>query len=274
MKAGKRIVFGNTNSDGSLNNDKAARAIMQYRNTPIQGVGLSPAQLLLHRQLRDCVPAHPTLYKPHRDWVMAANCREGLLAERNAKLTVEYNRTAHELPILQVGDYVAIQNQVTKRWDISGLVVEVLPNRQYRIRVDGSGRVTLRNRRFMKKILMPRSQIIPSADTSCLPPCANPIRVTLPIMPRSQIIPSADTSHNTSPCANRIRATLPITAGLNPHAVSFDQSVITPGITTQNRAPPKLPRQLARLSNFNKVGLNELGQPGRIARREGRGRYT
>ena len=75
------------------------------------------------------------------------------MAKRNAKLTTEYNRTAHELPTLEVGNFVAIQNQRTKRWDITGLVVEVLPDRQYRIRVDGSGRITLRNRRFMKKII-------------------------------------------------------------------------------------------------------------------------
>ena len=32
----------------------------------------------------------------------------------------------------------------------TGRIVECLPNRQYKIRVDGSGRVTLRNRRFIK----------------------------------------------------------------------------------------------------------------------------
>lgn len=66
VKAAKRIVFGNMNPDGSLNNDRAARSVLQYRNTPIQGFGLSPTQLRLHRQLRDCVPAHPTLYMPHK----------------------------------------------------------------------------------------------------------------------------------------------------------------------------------------------------------------
>ena len=44
VKAAKRIIYGNTGPHGSINNDKAARAVLQYRNTPIQGIGLSPAQ--------------------------------------------------------------------------------------------------------------------------------------------------------------------------------------------------------------------------------------
>ena len=40
-----------------------------------------------------------------------------------------------------------------KRWVKTGQIVEALPNRQYRIKVDGSGRVTLRNRRHLKPTL-------------------------------------------------------------------------------------------------------------------------
>ena len=37
--------------------------------------------------------------------------------------------------------------------DKTGVVVERLPHRQYKIRMDGSGRVSLRNRKFLKNIL-------------------------------------------------------------------------------------------------------------------------
>ena len=62
----------NTSPQGSLNNDNVTRAILQYRNTPIQGIGLSLAQLLLYRQLSDSIPSQPTLYKPHPELVAAA----------------------------------------------------------------------------------------------------------------------------------------------------------------------------------------------------------
>ena len=76
VKSAKRIIYGNTDPQGSLDTDKAARAVLQYRNTPIQGIGLSPAQFLLHRHLHDFIPARPSLYKPHPEWVKAASQRE------------------------------------------------------------------------------------------------------------------------------------------------------------------------------------------------------
>ena len=151
VKTAKRIVNGNTDTQGSLDNDKAARAILQYRNTPIQGIGLSPAQLLLHRRLRDSIPSQPFLYKPHPEWIAAAQRRELILQKRNAKLVERYNRHTHNLCPLQAGDTVTIQNPLNRRWNTTGKIISALPERQYKIRVDGSGRITLRNRRFLKK---------------------------------------------------------------------------------------------------------------------------
>ena len=58
------------------------------------------------------------------------------------------------LPPLSVGDHVRIQNQMgnhPKRWDKTGVVIEVRQYHQYVIRMDGSGRVTIRNRKFLRK---------------------------------------------------------------------------------------------------------------------------
>ena len=57
---------------------------------------------------------------------------------------------------LNVGDAVQIQNQKGSqptKWHNTGSITDVLPNRQYRVMVDGSRRVTLRNRRFLRPIL-------------------------------------------------------------------------------------------------------------------------
>ena len=62
VKTAKRIILNNT-IRGSLDTDKAARALLQYRNTPIQHLGLSPAQILFHRQLRDHLPNNPSHYQ-------------------------------------------------------------------------------------------------------------------------------------------------------------------------------------------------------------------
>merc|ERR1711951_296399 len=55
---------------------------------------------------------------------------------------------------LAVGDHVYVQNVVGNnplKWERTGTVIEVLPYKQYRIKLDGSGRTTLRNRRHLRK---------------------------------------------------------------------------------------------------------------------------
>merc|ERR1712030_19871 len=56
-----------------------------------------------------------------------------------------------------VGDRVLIQNQwgtpkMARRWDRSGVVLEAEEFDQYKVRVDGSGRITVRNRRYLRKV--------------------------------------------------------------------------------------------------------------------------
>ena len=148
VKSAKRIVLDNTSADRSLDNDGASRAFLQYRNTPIAETGLSPAQMLLHRQLRDHVPSHPKLYRPSRSWVISATDRERAFEKRNAEMRSRYDSTAHQLAPLVPQTRVMVQTK--RKWDRSGIVVEVLPHRQYRVRIDGSGRVVLRNRRYLK----------------------------------------------------------------------------------------------------------------------------
>ena len=70
---------------------------------------------------------------------------------RNAERLTEHTV---QLQPLKVGDRVFIQNQTANhplRWDRTGLVIEVKQFDQYAVKVDGSGRVTLRNRKFLRK---------------------------------------------------------------------------------------------------------------------------
>ena len=67
IKAAKRIIYDNTPPHGSLDNDKAA--IMQYQNTLLPDLSLSPAQILLRHNIRDYIPTHPSHYELHKEWV-------------------------------------------------------------------------------------------------------------------------------------------------------------------------------------------------------------
>lgn len=156
VKTAKRLIRDNTGGRGELNNDRFARALAQYRNTPDQDVGLSPAQILFGRHLRDHMPVLPDQYRPRREWLMMAEDRERALAQRHAREVDRLSEHTKRLAPLMVGDCVVVQNQVGNfpgKWDKTGSVVEIREFDQYLVKFDGSGRCTLRNRRFLRKIL-------------------------------------------------------------------------------------------------------------------------
>ncbi|ELT88836.1 hypothetical protein CAPTEDRAFT_190650 [Capitella teleta] len=103
---------------------------------------------------RDFIPVHPGRYKPHITWQETLALRKGALRNRHMRGAEQWSEHTKRLPPLVVGDHVRLQNQVglnPKKWDYTGVVVEVRQFDQYVIRVDGSGRVTLRNKRFLRK---------------------------------------------------------------------------------------------------------------------------
>jgi hypothetical protein len=117
--------------------------------------------MLLGRQLKDFQSVKPNQLprmSRHRDlastWQEVAEWREMALAKRSANNQENLSTQVKEHAHLAVGDHVMIQNQAGKktlRWNKRGLVVEILPHRQYKIRVDGSRQITLRNRKFLRK---------------------------------------------------------------------------------------------------------------------------
>ena len=149
VKTAKRILMDNTGPKGSLNTDKVAVALLQYHNTPLKEVNKSPAQLATGRQLRDSVPANKRHYNVSKNWRKDLMERERAMANNNRKIMEKYE-SSKDLPPITVGTKVHIQNHANNRWDRTGTVKEVLPFRQYTVRMDGSGRLTKRNRRHLK----------------------------------------------------------------------------------------------------------------------------
>ena len=104
--------------------------------------------------IRDFIPVIPGKYLPHDTWRDTLRAREDALRKRHIKTHDYWSEHTRRLPALAVGDYVRIQNQTGQhpnKWDRTGTVVEVKQHDQYQVKVDGSGRVTLRNRRFLRK---------------------------------------------------------------------------------------------------------------------------
>lgn len=154
VKTMKRLIADNTGPGGSLNTDKVLRALLQYRNTPDPDTGLSPAEVVFGRQIRDFTPVLPGKYRPRDEWQRTLQKREEALSKRHFRDHERWSEHTQNLPPLKVGDHVYIQNQAgnhARRWDKSGVIVEVKQHHQYLVKNDGSGRATLRNRRFLRR---------------------------------------------------------------------------------------------------------------------------
>ena len=165
VKSAKRLVMENLGPGGSLDTDKFARALLAHRNCPDSETGLSPAQIIFGRQLRDHLPALVSRYQPRKEWRLEADLRERAMAKRHGRMEKVLQHGSKALPPLSHGDYVAVQDQQTNnnkpgRWTKSGQVVEILPHNSYMVKIHGSRAATQRNRRFLRKIT-PFSPIIP-----------------------------------------------------------------------------------------------------------------
>ena len=155
VKHAKRMVRDSLGPGGTLDTDALARALLAHRNTPDQLTGLSPAQVIFGRQLRDFLPCSPGRYNPRPEWRLSAEQRELAHAKRHIKTEEKMTKGSKMLPPLTVGESVAIQDQsgnTPRRWSKTGKVLESLGHDSYLIKVDGASRTTQRNRQFLRVI--------------------------------------------------------------------------------------------------------------------------
>ena len=120
--------------------------------------GCKPAQVVFGRNVRDFIPVLPYKYEPRQEWSLLQEDRERAFAR---KLYNDGTRLAigtKKMPPLAVGDRVLVQNQTGRapnKWDKSGVIVECKPHNQVNVMMDGSRKVSLRNRQFVRKINIP-----------------------------------------------------------------------------------------------------------------------
>ena len=297
VKTVKRLIMENTGPGGTLNTDKFQRAILQYRNTPDRETGLSPAMCVFGRTIRDFIPVHPGRYIPHPAWRQTLVAREEALRNRHHRMCERLSEHTRSLPPLKVGDHVRIQNQVgvnPTKWDRTGIVVEVRQYDQYVIRVDGSGRVTLRNRKFLRRYLP-----VVQRETMIVKPDSLPPHLSQPSTTIMQPIPdSSDMKKPADPSTPSIKSTSPhppklmespakpseSPAAAEPPAKPTESPATTPRVMTrvfrrsllsppdaepetsssphQESAPQvKPPLAVRKLQSYNKPGLTEVEVP-------------
>lgn len=251
--------------------------MLQYRNTPDPQTGLSPAMCLFGRPIKDFIPILPGRYEPHPTWVDTLNKREEALRNRHMQAAERWAQHTKQLPPLCVGDHVRVQNQTGHhplKWDKTGRIVEVRQFDQYAVRIDGSGRTSLRNRKFLQKFVpvqQPKEKRSVFEDLRFLP------AITRPTLSVPVITPPASTVEHSLPQRTQIPANenrtsrtpvLPLTTGARdgplhvPSDPPLQSSPMAPADppTSSPRQPAnvrKPPLALRRLMDHNSKGVKE-----------------
>jgi hypothetical protein len=146
VKALKKMVLGTLGPGQTVpKRDDLLEGLAILRNTPKEG-GRSPAEMLYGKAMRDTLPTHPYTSK----WRKAFRELDEVAATTRGKKEAAYDAKAIPLGDLKPGEHVLVQDTMTKRWTITGRVVEALPKRDYLIR-QTSGRIVRRNRVLLRK---------------------------------------------------------------------------------------------------------------------------
>lgn len=249
VKTAKRLLMSNTSSTGSLNHDGFLRAMLQLRNTPDPDCNVSPAQVVFGRPLRDAFSfinrlekfSNPNIRPLWRDaWAAKEFALQTRLARSSEALTVG----TRPLRPLLIGEHVFLQNQQgthPTKWDRSGVVVEILGHDQYCVKVDGTGRLTRRNRRFLRAFKCATLEIAPRPSVTLPEDTASGYRPLgcHPATPRS---PSTTARHRAEDPATR-QDHGPQSHDVLPDTPSLDATPLTssPGPAPETPEQRRLP---------------------------------
>ncbi|XP_035700303.1 uncharacterized protein K02A2.6-like [Branchiostoma floridae] len=121
-------------------------ALLDFRNTPTQGIGSSPVQRLFARRTKTTMPMNTALLEPDVPKEIPQKIQKEKEKQRRY-----YNRQARDLPRLSIGDTVRCQphGTNTNRWK-KGTVVAEVGNRSFEVETEDGG-VYRRNRRHLRK---------------------------------------------------------------------------------------------------------------------------
>ena len=152
VKSAKRLIRENLGPNNSINSDKLAKALLAHRNTPDAISKTSPAMIVFGHPIRDHIPRQH--YTPSASWKDLAEKREQSFLKRHYAEVERLERGTRKMEALGVGDLVYVQEQfgnTPKKWSKSGTVVEHAGHDSYLVKIDGSGKLTRRNRQFLRK---------------------------------------------------------------------------------------------------------------------------
>jgi transposase InsO family protein len=120
-------------------------ALLCIRTTPIDNQLPSPAELLYGRKIKGNVPVIPQNNLHNKDNIYER------LQERQDKQKQYFDQHAKDLPPLQPGQAVRIQDHVTGKWTPAKVINKCPEPRSYTVKTDG-GAILRRNRKHIQYV--------------------------------------------------------------------------------------------------------------------------
>ena len=259
VKAVKRMLMDNTSPSGSLDVDKFQKAMLIYRNSIDPETKASPALIVFGRPIRDPIPIPMGRYCPHPTWRETMMHREQALAKRHSREHEKWQQHTRPLPSLKVGDHVYVQNLTgnhPKRWERTGVVVEVRQFHQYVVKIDGSGRLTIRNRQHLRQFTPFQTRTQEDIIQNLVPLAKSPVVEVITPERKDAEDPPSD---GTLPTGSQPDPPLDVDSAAPPSQTPPALDTTPPPSATPPPPAPakKLPRALACLLPYNEPGTKE-----------------
>lgn len=121
-------------------------ALLEYRNSPLAGMGVTPAQLMFNRRLKTKLPIVERLLKPQ---LIDEHQIERQIQAKKEKYSEYYNRSVRDYKELNLGDNVVVRKD---KWEPAKVVGRADTPRSYIIR-DENNQLLRRNRVHLRPSL-------------------------------------------------------------------------------------------------------------------------
>lgn len=148
--------------------DEPHLALLEYRNTPIPGIGYSPSQMLMGRRLNAKIPINKRLLNPESISRVKVHKQIQIKQEEYKRY---YDRQTKYLRPLKMGEGVRIWNEKTRTWQPAMVLSQTENPRSYTVHTQ-AGRNLRRNRQDIKP--SPEVSLRTSQETSETEPNAHP----------------------------------------------------------------------------------------------------
>jgi hypothetical protein len=142
-------------------------ALLDWRNTPAEQLGPSPAQLLMGRRTRTRLPTNNRLL----DTPLSTTASTALKAAKERQ-AFYYNRNAKDRTPLPVGQTVRVKYKIQDPEWRKAEVAEVLPHRSYNVRFD-DGTIRRRTAKHVRFSTEPAVIVDDGAESNIQANCSN-----------------------------------------------------------------------------------------------------